>query len=706
MKNVACGIFGFLLVMAVGHCSASGVAAPEVRHPIPGRDGEWAVVLSELGGSVEECFGRLGEFPDKDKLEVVALDLSNNGLFDLPIDELRGFPNIRVLDLSNNPGLSLSDDALVVFPQLEAVDLSNTSLTDRSFASAGLAGLRHLRILNCNHNGLTALPAISSLPAGLRVLDLSDNRIAGLALSEGLSEHKKLKALSLRHNAITEISEKWVPLKGVLYLDLDSNDIRTVASSGKDTLVARMERTSGSYVSFQDSASAALTELFKAGAFVQELGENGVLINAYRRTVELTSVGVVQSAVVKDSVIALGEYKRTQHAAEGALFADWALHGISHEQLLLCDMSVQGISALAWRNKYKIGTGVVVGAVVGGSVVGGLIAKQAAKGVVYSSAQRIGIFAASGFLGGCVGGAASSGVCAVGGAIRQVSRAAEKITDAIDPDNWFPSERVSVAKDGRIYASPACQSEYHGFAMTAAVVTALRLYSASLRFFATLILDDGAYEAFSCDKERFVVDFVKYLGLPAEECLALERLLLIGSEPEFMHALERFLPRNITELLGGLMYKGAFEDVPSIAAAGVAQRAMPGESLEEARLRIEFDTFRKNNITEDIVFSLFTRDEMNCLVKYLNLLDKAVRKFRCTLTNMYLGSFSRVDRSLVEASLSSIADTFSAVSALLQEKYSDIDRIGELKRVVSKLKRNMDFFESWGSHRGAGARSE
>ncbi|XVF77168.1 hypothetical protein PTKIN_Ptkin14bG0019800 [Pterospermum kingtungense] len=106
---------------------------------------------------------------------------------------------------------------------LEELDLSSNSLSlnsDSSSADYVLPNLQHLKLSSCN---ITEFPQFLSGSKGLKVLDLSYNRIYGKIPKWMMDVGKdSLFYLNLSHNSFTDIDQQ-LPWKEIQYLDLSSN---------------------------------------------------------------------------------------------------------------------------------------------------------------------------------------------------------------------------------------------------------------------------------------------------------------------------------------------------------------------------------------------------------------------------------------------------------------------------------------------------
>ncbi|NXR06004.1 MFHA1 protein, partial [Semnornis frantzii] len=159
---------------------------------------------------------------------LAELDLSHNRLRGLgdggALAELRG---LRKLSLSHNelgaegPGLP---PRLAELGRLEELDLSFNRLRR---LPEGLGRLRHLRVLDVDHNLLPSFPAQLLELAALEELDCSGNRHLG-ALPEGIAAFRRLKILWLSGTGLATLPEGLCQLSALESLMLDGNRLQAL----------------------------------------------------------------------------------------------------------------------------------------------------------------------------------------------------------------------------------------------------------------------------------------------------------------------------------------------------------------------------------------------------------------------------------------------------------------------------------------------
>jgi Leucine-rich repeat (LRR) protein len=189
-------------------------------------------------------------------LQLLSLNLSGNALHSIDFDAWKGLVSLQVLDLSYNSltrienrtnsmfedllslqRLSLSGNRLSFLTskslpfspwvpyKVNFVDLSHNHLESISTSS----GFHAVQELLLHHNHIrSVVPGIFGNMSALKVLDLSNNRIASLPLGAfsvlNASDHSTIERLNLSHNYIASIEEKELSLLPALQsLDLSSN---------------------------------------------------------------------------------------------------------------------------------------------------------------------------------------------------------------------------------------------------------------------------------------------------------------------------------------------------------------------------------------------------------------------------------------------------------------------------------------------------
>jgi len=194
-------------------------------------------------------------------LQLLSLNLSGNALHSIDFDAWKGLVSLQVLDLSYNSltrienrtnsmfedllslqHLSLSGNRLSFLTsksipsspwvpyKVSFVDFSHNHLESISTSS----GFHAVQELVLHHNHIrSVVPGIFGNMSSLKVLDLSNNRIASLPLHSfsvlnASGDHSTLERLNLSHNYIASIEDKELSLLPALQsLDLSSNRLHS-----------------------------------------------------------------------------------------------------------------------------------------------------------------------------------------------------------------------------------------------------------------------------------------------------------------------------------------------------------------------------------------------------------------------------------------------------------------------------------------------
>uniref|UniRef100_A0A7E4VVA4 LRRCT domain-containing protein n=1 Tax=Panagrellus redivivus TaxID=6233 RepID=A0A7E4VVA4_PANRE len=185
--------------------------------------------------------------------ELEVLDLSSNGIEELPSNFLVGFPKLRKVKLANNKIRLISDDLFKDLPALEGLDISRNHI-ERIMVEA-FAELKALVSLNLSSNRLQNLSPKTFLGLdALSELDLSSNRyeklnreaftdlkdLAFLTVAKNklkflprlvFTEQKKLVKLDVSQNGIATIEEgAFSGLHSLKSLDLSANELSDISS--------------------------------------------------------------------------------------------------------------------------------------------------------------------------------------------------------------------------------------------------------------------------------------------------------------------------------------------------------------------------------------------------------------------------------------------------------------------------------------------
>ncbi|MFD1140142.1 leucine-rich repeat domain-containing protein [Larkinella insperata] len=137
------------------------------------------------------------------------------------------FPNLEVLDLSIN-GIRTIPERVFTMPKLRQLDASYNPL-----GSDGLHVVRnkHLKILNIQSTGLTAVPKAITKNRRLESLWLGFNNFSGGLNTAPLRRIRRLKDLNLYHARLNELPASISRLKRLEVLDLYYNNLRTLPES-------------------------------------------------------------------------------------------------------------------------------------------------------------------------------------------------------------------------------------------------------------------------------------------------------------------------------------------------------------------------------------------------------------------------------------------------------------------------------------------
>lgn len=206
-------------------------------------------IRDAIASAVGHDCGQVTEF---DLLEVVALDLRNQGMTSLDVDDLggltkltelrlsanalgtipdgalRGLPNLKVLDLRRSR-LSVTPRAIRRLPALQELDLS---ANDIELRQDDFRGLFELRWLALHENDIAVLPdGVFSDLRNLDYLILAWNRITDVR-KEALEGPDSLRRLILNHNPIGELREDaFANVRNVVSLLLRDTQLKALPPS-------------------------------------------------------------------------------------------------------------------------------------------------------------------------------------------------------------------------------------------------------------------------------------------------------------------------------------------------------------------------------------------------------------------------------------------------------------------------------------------
>ena len=157
-----------------------------------------------------------------------SLDLSSNYLVNVTRNAFRSVANtLQKLRLDGNRLRMLEKNTLEDLKRtLHHLRLDRNEFTDVSNTLADLKNLEKLETLNVSHNAISWFDYII-VPSGLRVLDLSHNRIEQLGNYYELQAQLRLEDFDVSYNLIREITAASVP-HSIRTLNLLSNRIEKV----------------------------------------------------------------------------------------------------------------------------------------------------------------------------------------------------------------------------------------------------------------------------------------------------------------------------------------------------------------------------------------------------------------------------------------------------------------------------------------------
>ncbi|WP_191624358.1 NEL-type E3 ubiquitin ligase domain-containing protein [Pseudomonas fluorescens] len=219
---------------------------------------EMGYELNLRGRTVGELPALTGYFP-----HVRFLDLSNRGLVAMPNEFLDSFPSIVELKLRNN-GLRDFPTQAAEIDSLLHLDVSRNNITLTDEATAALAKMNQLAILQLSHNPLTRLPDFSQMTAlvevrlqatgitewpvglrdqaGLEMVDLRDNQLVSFPEwavnpppEQAANINKVLKITELNGNPLSDQGlQQYADILARIYLDDDQAGLMPVPPDGPD----------------------------------------------------------------------------------------------------------------------------------------------------------------------------------------------------------------------------------------------------------------------------------------------------------------------------------------------------------------------------------------------------------------------------------------------------------------------------------------
>jgi len=162
-------------------------------------------------------------FGSYDLTDVTTVDLSHNGLQEIPVD-LGDWFCIRSLNLSYN-SIKMVPDFVINFKLIQMLDLSNNSIENIPPSVCSLVCLQILRIKN---NRLLALPQAIGQLKNCQELDVSNNRLQ--CLPNEMSQMSSLYYLNISVNMIESLPDALSSLP-IIRLDAHCNRLSEIPLS-------------------------------------------------------------------------------------------------------------------------------------------------------------------------------------------------------------------------------------------------------------------------------------------------------------------------------------------------------------------------------------------------------------------------------------------------------------------------------------------
>ena len=160
-----------------------------------------------------------------------ALDLRGAGLVDLPPEVFTLADTLEHLDLSNNQ-LSLLPEDLLRLHRLRVLFASNNRFTT---LPAVLGRCESLDLVGFKSNAIEDVPE-DALPASLRWLILTDNRVA--AMPDSLGSCPRMQKLMLAGNRLAALPSTLGECRNLELLRIAANRFETLAAALPDALLA------------------------------------------------------------------------------------------------------------------------------------------------------------------------------------------------------------------------------------------------------------------------------------------------------------------------------------------------------------------------------------------------------------------------------------------------------------------------------------
>eukprot|EP01062_Namystynia_karyoxenos_P073707 TRINITY_DN70521_c0_g1_i1.p1 TRINITY_DN70521_c0_g1~~TRINITY_DN70521_c0_g1_i1.p1 ORF type:complete len:308 (+),score=97.72 TRINITY_DN70521_c0_g1_i1:71-994(+) len=195
-----------------------------------------------------------------------SLNLSEAGISEVPTKQLTdaGATKLRVADLSVNRLVALDERFIATFNQLKQLILHHNQIGDIS----PVVQLAQLEVLDCSHNQLTVLPALSGLRS-LKELNLGNNSIA-YCNAAAFTGTPRLRVLDLSANRLETLPESLFSLGRLEHLNVADNELAVL---GDGEQVAQLKELR--YLECERNRIVALPEELFAATKLNQLGLEG-----------------------------------------------------------------------------------------------------------------------------------------------------------------------------------------------------------------------------------------------------------------------------------------------------------------------------------------------------------------------------------------------------------------------------------------------
>ncbi|XP_060992918.1 extracellular matrix protein 2-like [Dama dama] len=203
------------------HPQATGTTRPGAARTPRAQEGAMAAKKGQGPGTPEWVMPSL---PASCLLAQAAIACSNVKMKHVPV---LSDPGLTTLYLAENEIAKIPAHTFLGLPNLEWLDLSKNKLDALGLHPHAFKNLTRLKRLNLDGNSLSTVP---TLPASLQELKLNDNHLQGLEHSSfrGLSQLLTLEVEGNRLHDGNISPLAFQPLRSLLYLRLDRNQLRTI----------------------------------------------------------------------------------------------------------------------------------------------------------------------------------------------------------------------------------------------------------------------------------------------------------------------------------------------------------------------------------------------------------------------------------------------------------------------------------------------